>query len=198
MSTPLQNRPVAATRRGPQRMLLITVLAAMLAACASPPQRRMVQRAPEVAPPDTDVAAYPLQRQSEREIRQDRYECYLWAVRQSGYDPAQTRPTVPPPTPRVLPDPPVGYDTAAGAITGAVIGAAVANPHNTGQGAAVGAAVGAVAGAASDAAREARAQRIEDAYAERASRTDYGNWRQAENYRRALSACLQGRGYSVR
>lgn len=198
MSTPLQNRPVATTCRGPLRMLLIAVLAATLAACASPPPRRVVQRMPEVTPPDTEVVAYPLQRQSERVIRQDRYECYLWAVRQSGYDPAQTRPTAPPPTPRVLPNPPVGYDTAAGAITGAVIGAAVANPHNTGQGAAIGAAVGAVAGAASDAAREAQAQRIEDAYAERAARTSYGNWRQAENYRRALSACLEGRGYSVR
>lgn len=187
--------------RTPLRMLLITALAAVLAACATPPRQQAVQRTTPPPPPSIDVAAYPVKGQSERQIRQDRYECYLWAVRASGFDPTRARLTSPPPAPRVLPDPPSGHDTATGAIAGAVIGAAVANPHNTGQGAAIGAAVGAVAGAASDAAREAQAERIEEAYAARAERaavSDYGNWRQAESYRRALSACLEGRGYSVR
>lgn len=198
MSTPKHQRPAGTPRKRAAAMLLIALAAATLAACASPPPRRAVQRLPPPTPPDTNVIAYPLQHQSEREIRQDRYECHLWAVRQSGFDPAQMRPTAAPAAPRVLPDPPAGHDTATGAITGAVIGAIVANPHNTGQGAAIGAAVGAVAGAASDSAREAQAQRIEDAYAERAQRSNYGNWQQAETYRRALSACLDGRGYSVR
>lgn len=201
MLTP--SRTAAETRRNPgrmhrlQRVLAIGVAAAALAGCATP-QRPVVYRAPPPQPPVTEVVAYPQGKKSDREIRQDRYECYLWAVRASGYDPARMRPTAAPAAPRVLPDPPAGHDTAAGAIAGAVLGAAVSSPHHVGQGAALGAAVGAVAGAASDAAREERAQRIEDAYAERAARADYGNWGKAEAYRRALSACLEGRGYAVR
>ena len=82
-----------------------------------------------------------------------------------------------------------------GAVSGAVIGAAVANPRRTAEGAAIGAVVGAVAGSAADNARQARADAVEDAYARR-------NERQAERndrgYRRAMIACLQGRGYTVR
>lgn len=198
MSTLLQARRAGPARRRSPGMLLIAVLVTTLAACASPPPRRTTQRLPETPPPSTDVIAYPAKGQRERQARQDRYECHLWAVRESGFDPAQTRLTSPPPTPRVLPDPPVGHDTATGAITGAVIGAVVSNPHRSGEGAAIGAAVGALAGAASDATRETQAQRIEEAYAQRAARSDYGNWRQAEAYRRAITACLEGRGYSVR
>lgn len=174
------------------------LMVAGLAGCVTAPPPRMVERIPAEAPPDTELTAYPMSGQSRREVAQDRYECHLWAVQRSGFDPSRTRLTAPPPVPHVEPNPPVGYDTAAGALTGAVIGAAVANPHNTGTGAAIGAAVGAAAGAASDSARAAQAQRIQDAYAARAARSDYGNWQQADAYRRAMGACLSGRGYSVR
>lgn len=178
--------------------VVASALCIALSGCAAPAPRYVMQRQVEAVPPRADLIAYPLRGQGEREARQDRYECHGWAVRESGFDPALTRPTPPPLAPRVVPDPPIGYDTASGAVAGAVIGGVVAHPRHAGEGAAIGAVVGALAGAASDAARDAGARRLEEAYAARASRADHGNWRQIEDYRRALSACLEGRGYSVR
>ena len=93
--------------------------------------------------------------------------------------------------------PPPGTNTVAGAATGAIIGAAVSNPYHAGGGALIGAAAGAILGAVSDSARAQHAadaqQRINAANDQR----DYGLDQMAGNYRRALSACLQGRGYTV-
>jgi uncharacterized protein DUF6515 len=40
------------------------------------------------APIGTDIFAYPKNGQSEEQQARDRYECYRWAISQSGYDPA--------------------------------------------------------------------------------------------------------------
>lgn len=165
-----------------------------LAGCASP--RASVPSVPAAAF-TTEVIAYPAEGQSDRQIRQDRYECYLWAVRQSGYDPATARAEARP-APRVIADPPSGTSTITGAVAGAVIGAAVANPRHTGDGAAVGAVVGAVAGASADASRQARADAIQAQYDARAARGTAADAKRADAYRRALSACLDARGYHVR
>ncbi len=179
--------------------LLTAACAVVFAGCASPPRQR-TERAPipDPMPPVTELTVHPARGQSAREMRRDRFECHEWAVRQSGFDPATMSVRMPTSVPRVEADPPAGYGTAAGAVTGAVIGAAVSSPRHTGRGAAIGAVVGAVAGAASDAAREARAGRIEDAYAARAARRDAEYAEDENRYRRALSACLEGRGYTVR
>lgn len=190
------NTPLSHSLPPGLQLLAAGVATLSLAACATPPPRTVRQEAPPAAPV-TDVVAYPRQGQSERQLRRDRYECHLWAVRQSGFDPSRERVALAA-APRVLPDPPSGHDTAAGAIGGAAVGAVVSHPGHTAEGAAVGAVVGAVAGAASDASREARAQRIEDVYAERAARRNQAGWQRADGYRRAISACLAGRGYTVR
>lgn len=190
------NTPLSRTVPG-ARAVAACLAALSVAACATPPPPRRVSQRDLPQAPVTDVIAYPRQGQSERQLRQDRYECHLWAVRESGFDPSRENVSQAT-SPRVLPNPPVGSDTAAGAVGGAVVGAVVSDPHHTAEGAAVGAVVGAMAGAASDASREAQAQRIEDAYAQDAARRNRGNWRQADAYRRAISACLEGRGYTVR
>ena len=49
-----------------------------------------IQPAPSVAPPVADrVFVYPRKGQSEELLAKDRYECHLWAVNQTGYDPTQ-------------------------------------------------------------------------------------------------------------
>ncbi|MBU0604537.1 MAG: glycine zipper 2TM domain-containing protein [Gammaproteobacteria bacterium] len=194
-------------RHGPRhparlRPLLAGALgAALLAGCAAPPARppASVPAHGSAAPRAsvTDVAVYPARGQDSRALRRDRYECNAWAVRQSGHDPA-TMQRAATPVPRVEPDPPTGLGAATGAVSGAVLGAIVANPHHSGQGAAVGAVIGAAAGAASDAARDAQAERIEDAYARRAAERDDRATAEETRYRRALGACLEGRGYTVR
>lgn len=48
-----------------------------------------VQQAEATAETSTQVYAYPKQGQSEQQADRDRYDCHLWAVEQSGFDPAE-------------------------------------------------------------------------------------------------------------
>jgi hypothetical protein len=170
---------------------------ALLVACATEPMPMPAPPPPTVAPlPDTRVYVYPAAGQSAGKLDQDRYECHIWAVRQSGFDPSVAQ-VAPHQRVEVVAMPPPGTNTVAGAATGAIIGAAVSNPYHAGGGALIGAAAGAILGAVSDSARAQHAadaqQRINAANDQR----DYGLDQMAGNYRRALSACLQGRGYTV-
>ena len=154
----------------------------VLAACADgPPQRRSpppqarTRPAPEAPaprpPPTTQVYVYPTAGQSEDRLSRDRYECYLWGVKQSGFDPSQTS-LAPHQRVEVVPMPPSGTSTAAGAVAGAVIGAVIAGPHDAGEGAVAGAILGGAAGAVSDAQRQADAKRVQGRYDQReAART---------------------------
>lgn len=182
-------------------MALVALPAILAAGCADTPSRPGAAPAvaPAAPPPvSAEVFVYPAQAQSEHLLDRDRYECHVWAVRQSQFDPSL--PGLPPHqrVRVVAAGPPPGAAVAAGAVTGAAIGAAIASPYETGEGALVGAAAGAVMGAiAADAsAREARlineAQAAEEAAA--VARLE----EQALSYRRAITACLEGRGYTVR
>jgi uncharacterized protein YcfJ len=145
----------------------------------------------------TQVYVYPTSGQSADQQGRDRYECYLWSVKQTGFDPSQPR-LAPHQRVEVVSMPPQGSDTVAGAATGAILGAVIANPHNAAAGAIGGAIVGGALGAASDASRAAEAQRIEDRYNRRNGAQDAQIEEQASNYRRAMTACLEGRGYTVK
>ena len=109
-----------------------------------------------------------------RQVAEDRDACHRWAVRDSGFDSGR-------------------FDDGAankGAATGAVIGSIIGSREgNTGAGVLVGAVLGMMAGAAIDEQdrREAKAKAQREA--ELALRRS--------NYQRALSACLEGRGYTA-
>ncbi|MCB1953009.1 MAG: glycine zipper 2TM domain-containing protein [Zoogloeaceae bacterium] len=169
--------------------------ALMLAGCAAPRSGPVGGPPAAVEASPREMAVYPARGQSARRADRDRYECHLWAVRQSGFDPARSPAPARASVRRVEPDPPTGTSTTMGAVAGAVVGAAVANPQRTLEGAAIGAVVGGVAGNAADNAREARAQAIEERMADR---RDQPREQRADNYRRAITACLEGRGYTVR
>ena len=98
---------------------------------------------------------------------------------------------------RVVPMPPPGHDTVIMSIAGAVLGALIAGPRHAAGGALIGAASGAVAGAASDISRQESARQLEEAYANSNQARDVQYERKALDFRRAMSACLEGRGYSV-
>lgn len=179
---------------------LALALGVALGGCASAPEARDSgadrPQAEAARLPPTQVYFYPNAGQSPEQQDRDRFECYLWARQQTGFDPSQPQ-YVPRPRVEVLPRPAPGHDTAVGAVGGAVLGAAVAGPGDAGSGAVVGALAGAVLGAASDAERQAQAERIEQRY----NRADTGKLaameRKAADYRRAMGACLEGRGYTV-
>ena len=188
------------TRTASASGLVLVAVSALLAGCVTaPPAPPPVVQAPP-SPPRIDVAAYPRNGQSDYQQRRDRFECHNWAVSQSGFDPGRldmSQLPSPPPV-HVEPNPPVGADTVALGVTGALIGAAVANPRNAGGGALAGLVVGGLLGAASDASREAAAQRIQNASNARFDSQQTQLDQRADRYRRALAACLDGRGYTVR
>jgi uncharacterized protein YcfJ len=169
----------------------LAIIAATLGACAYTPE----YDAPPAPPVNlTRVYFYPSQGQSEAQQDRDRYDCYAWAVDQTGFDPSrriaprETRATV-------VPARSPGETVAAAAVVGAVIGAATAGRGEGGQGALVGALAGTVVGAVAATAQAEDARVSEARYNSRG----YGRYeREATEYRRAMSACLEGRGYSVR
>jgi hypothetical protein len=172
-------------------------LAALLTACVAAPPPRPAPPPPPPAqappPPSTDVYAYPLHDQTAQQQDRDHYECSRWATQQTGFDPSA--PGVPPhERVRVVRGPPPGTGTAVGAVTGAIIGAAISRPWESATGALAGAVVGGAIGSATDAAnaQQTRTVQVSD------RRQEAQQERQAANYRRAISACLDARGYSVR
>jgi outer membrane lipoprotein SlyB len=183
-------------------MALVVALALILSACveAPPPRHRTARAAPPPAapaepPPTTQVYVYPTGGQSQDQLGKDRYECHLWAVKQSNFDPSVTALT-PRQRVEVVPMPPSGSDTVGGAVTGAIIGAVIA--RDPGAGAVGGAILGGAAGAISDSQREERAKAVQNRYDQRDSARMAQLDAQAGNYRRALTACLEGRGYTVK
>ena len=184
-------------------MLRYATLAAVvvgLTACETPPphHERAYRGEPVAAParPRTQVYFYPTAGQGPERQSRDRYECYLWAVKRSGFDPSLPSLAA---HQRVeyVPRPPPGQSTVAGAVAGAIVGAAVSRPGNEGHGAVVGAVAGGVLGAAADSSRQAEADRLQSRYDRRDAQRDARIEQQAQDYRRAMSACLEGRGYAV-
>jgi hypothetical protein len=175
-----------------------------LAACAAPVEQgqQVVAQGPAPPPPiSSEVFFYPNHGQPPAQQDRDRYECYLWARQQTGFEPSAPH-LAPHQRLRVVPRPPAGQDTVAGALTGAAVGAVIGSPHNTGEGAIIGAMAGATLGAISDAARQQNADALQSSYDQQAARLSAEQYaeldRQSRNYRRAMAACLEGRGYSVR
>ena len=181
------------------RAVTVSCVVVFLAGCVSEPPARHVRRVYREAPapvekPNTDVYAYPLHGQPPEQQDRDRYECSLWAMKQTGFDPSA--PNVPPhDRVRVVSaGPPPGTGTAVGAVTGAILGAAVSGPRDAGAGAVVGAVAGAVIGTAADASREQQVHQVVTEDRREAAALE----QKAANYRRAIGACLDARGYSVR
>ncbi len=142
----------------------------------------------------TKVFVYPGKDQSAQQLDRDRYECYLWAVEQTGFDPSQLG-LAPHQRVEVVAVPTPGAETTAGAIAGAVIGAVVSPSRHAAEGAIVGAMIGGLAGAASEAERAHSAEELRRTYEENITAQ---HERQSNEYRRALTACLEGRGYTVK
>ncbi|HEY4367634.1 MAG TPA: glycine zipper 2TM domain-containing protein [Steroidobacteraceae bacterium] len=176
----------------------------LLGGCATyepaPRPHHRVEQPPPPAPapaPATQVYVYPTSGQTAAQLDRDRYECHTWAVKQSGFDPSQDQ-VAPHQQVQVVSMPPPGTNVVAGAATGAVLGAVVSRPGNAGGGAVIGAIAGAMLGAASDSARQQQVDTVQRRYDQRDAQVAARLEQQASGYRRALGACLEGRGYTVK
>lgn len=134
---------------------------------------------------------YPQQGQSPDQQKQDEFECYNWAKDQSGFDPMAPPTATRPPPAQEPQQGGVGRGAVGGAAAGAMVGVITGDTRKwAGRGAATGALVGGV-------------RRNDQRQREQAARQ---NWEQEQvaqyqagrnNYNRAYSACLTGRGYTV-
>lgn len=168
-----------------------------LSACVAPPRYERVPVSEPLPVQSTQIVFYPANGQSVAQQDRDRYDCYQWSVSQTHFDPNQAslaqRQRV-----QVVPGTPEGQNVAAGAVTGAVLGAIVTRPRDAGIGAVIGAITGAAVGASADAAQAQQADRIQQRYDARDAQQAALLDAQINNYRRAMSACLEGRGYTVK
>jgi hypothetical protein len=146
-----------------------------------------------------DLFIYPSGGQSAEQQRRDSLECRLWAIDQTGFDP-----TAPIQNSRLEPaqlpsqGPGVARSTARGAVVGTAAGAIAGN---TGRGALAGAAGGAILGSARQGDQRRAQQQVSDDWA-RQQQIREAEQQQLVNYRRqvfnrAVTACMEGRGYSV-
>jgi hypothetical protein len=139
-----------------------------------------------------DLLVYPAKGQSQTQQDKDRYECHTWAVKETGFDPSKPQATTSNSAgsqqyqssqPHVLKG--AGRGAALGAVGGAITG-------NTGKGAAAGAAMGGLAGGF-----KRRDERMQQSYQQSAG-VQSAQQNQRNAYNRAMAACLEGRGYTVK
>lgn len=153
---------------------------------------------------DGKLMIYPAKGQSAKQLSDDRYACYLDAVKKSGFDPANPQPEISKAPVRVkVPENEKQGAATKGTVAGAIAGAALGSRNRDAVGGAIaGAIVGQAVGGAIEAkgeekAREqAKAKARQEAAARAKARMDLAERR--ANYRAAMQACLEGRGYVVR
>lgn len=135
------------------------------------------------------LVIYPANGQSVEQQSKDEYESYVWAKGKTGFDPAQAE--SPATTQPTKSSSNAGRQVLGGALAGAAIGEIV--DDDTGKGAAIGA-VG--AGLFGGMKRRQKQTQTQQQQSQNQSIQTYES-RLAE-YNTYLSACLEGRGYSVK
>jgi Glycine zipper len=132
-----------------------------------------------------DVFVYPTKKQSKEQQEKDEFACHKWAKEKTGIDPMAPAAAAPVQSaPQGGPVRGAAKGAAVGAIGGAIGG-------NAGKGAAVGAGVGGTLGAM----RRARSQRQQA----EALQEHYAAQKDAQGtFLRAFTACMEGRGYTVK
>ncbi|WP_228527728.1 glycine zipper domain-containing protein [Pararhodonellum marinum] len=130
---------------------------------------------------------FPSKNQSQGKQKQDEFECYKWAMDQSGIDPQNI--------PKIEVEESTGPTGGAvvGAAGGAAAGAAIgAIAGDTGKGAAIGATLGALRGRR--AGQQAQAQYNQKAHSEAAAQESA----MLDKFKKAFSACMEGKGYTIK
>ncbi len=138
-----------------------------------------------------ELFVYPAKGQSNEQMEKDKFECYSWAKQSTGFDPmAQPRATSAPPR-QGAQQGGAGRGAVRGGLGGALIGAIAGD---TKKGAAIGAVGGGLFGGMRRHDQVQREQQSQQQW-EQEQAANYSHNR--NNYNRAYSACLGGRGYTV-
>ena len=138
---------------------------------------------------------YPAKGQTADQQKKDEYECYQWATQQTGFDPAKASQQATSP-PQQAAKPQSGgriKGAAKGAAAGSVVGH-VGDVDST-DATRAGAAVGAMKGGAQQRKQRAAQQQAATQQQQAAAPQQQGS---QANYQKARTACLEGRGYTIK
>jgi len=139
-----------------------------------------------------DLIVYPIKNQTSEQMEKDKFECYSWAKKETDFDPMATPTASTPPPQQQAQKGGVVKGVARGAVVGTAAGAIAGD---TGKGAAIGASSGALVGGMRRRDQRRQEQHAQDQWAQQ----ETAKYNEARNtYNRAYSACLEGRGYSVK
>jgi outer membrane lipoprotein SlyB len=139
-----------------------------------------------------DMFIYPEKGQSQDQQEKDKYQCYEWAKNQTGFDPMKAPQATAPPPQQEAPVGGVGRGAVRGGLVGVGVGAIAGD---AGKGAAAGAVAGGLIGGMRRHDQQRQQAQAEQQWAEEQA----ANYTQNRNkYNRAYSACLEGRGYTVK
>jgi hypothetical protein len=143
-----------------------------------------------------EMVIYPSQGQSSEQMEQDKFQCYSWSKNESGFDPMAPPTTTEPPPQKEAAKGGTGRGALRGALGGAAVGAIAGNSKSdTRTATKAGAAGGAVVGTA----RRNDQKRQESQKQQEWEQQQVNQYKQGRsNYNRAYSACMEGRGYSVK
>ena len=133
------------------------------------------------------VFIFPANNQTRQQQKEDEFECYRWGMERSGVDPLNL-----PKVQAQVQSGPTGAavgGAARGAAAGMLIGAVAGN---AGRGAAIGATAGAIGGRRGG--QQAQAQQNQQAQAN-AARQEKEIF---DSFVKAFSACMAGKGYTVK
>ena len=155
-------------------------------AAAQAPSNQASPAAPKSPSAKIGLFVYPQKNQTPEQQAGDENACYTSAQQQTGIDPA-----APPPPPQQADQKQGGgaKGAAGGAAGGAAIGA-IAGDAGTG------AAVGATAGAVRGRRQQKKANQQADQQAQQ--QTQATQQQTLDTFRRAFSACIDSKGYSVK
>ena len=145
-----------------------------------------------VALAQQELIVYPSKGQSQKQMEQDKFECYSWAKQQTGFDPMQRPTATAPPPEQEAQKGGVVRGAARGGVTGLAVGAIAGD---AGKGAAIGAAAGGLFGGMR---RRDQKKREEQAQQQWAQDQAAQYTRSRNEYNRAYAACLEGKGYTVK
>jgi hypothetical protein len=138
-----------------------------------------------------DPIVFPAKGQSEQQMEKDKFECYTWAKKQTGFDPMKV--------PTATESAPQQTARKGGVVKGAAVGAGagslIKRSGSRSKGAATGALVGGVLGGAAQAGKRREDAEARKQWEQQQAREYMGK---RNEYNRAYSACMEGKGYTVK
>jgi hypothetical protein len=176
-------------------ILISTALHAQEPAQQQPAQPAAAAGAAAPSAAQLGLFVYPAKEQTKEQQAKDEQECYAWANEQSQIDPAAPKANSDSAAKaaQAKTDSATRGAAVSGAARGAAGGAVVgAIAGDAGEGAAIGAVAGAVGG------RRAKKSAEKQAAQQAKQQTEAGSAQQTETFKKAMSACLEGRGYTVK